>query len=345
MQYAKRIFLISDFKNASPKSIRVERRRWPKGLIRLGHDVQVFSYRDMMKQCSLFPGKFVRKHFGKVKANEILLEQIRKYHPDIVLIICLKDFDPEMITKMRDASEKAVFVGRDCDAYPEKNPARLKSAKGLDIFVATNAGRFLQTYKNLGIPICAFIPCPCDPDIQRKYEDLDKKWKCDIIFMGTEEHSRLGMDMERYNLLTALSKIPRVKMYGCFGRETVDGVEAFYAINGAKIALSINTPNDVRLYHSDRLVNCLSCGTFTLAKRVPDTELLFKDGVHLKYFDTAEEFFELADWYLKHDQEREKIAKAGMERAHSEFNCVKMAKYLMDLIETGTYDAPWATIL
>jgi len=78
---------------------------------------------------------------------------------------------------------------------------------------------------------------------------------------------------------------------------------------------------------------------------VPDSELLFKDGVHLKYFDTAEEFFELADWYLKHDHEREKIAKAGMERAHSEFNCERIAKLTLDLIETGTYDAPWAEIL
>jgi spore maturation protein CgeB len=67
--------------------------------------------------------------------------------------------------------------------------------------------------------------------------------------------------------------------------------------------------------------------------------------VHLRYFDTADEFFELADWYLKHDQERGKMAKAGMERAHSEFNCVKMAKYVMDLIETGDYDASWKTIL
>ena len=118
-------------------------------------------------------------------------------------------------------------------------------------------------------------------------------------------------------------------------------MEIFYAISGAKIALSINIVNNIRLYHSDRLVNCLACGTFTLAKRVPGSELLFKDGIHLKYFDSADEFFELADWYLKHAQEREKIAKAGMERAHKEFNCAKLAQYILDIIEKGSYDAPW----
>jgi spore maturation protein CgeB len=93
------------------------------------------------------------------------------------------------------------------------------------------------------------------------------------------------------------------------------------------------------------LINSLSCGTFVLAKRVPDADLLFEDGVHLKYFDTAEEFFDLAKWYLHHEAEREKIAKAGMERAHSEFNCLKMARHVLGLIEKGSYNAPWAKVL
>ena len=82
-----------------------------------------------------------------------------------------------------------------------------------------------------------------------------------------------------------------------------------------------------------------------MAKRVPGTELLFQDGLHLKYFDTTDEFFELADWYLKHETEREKIAKAGMQKAHSEFNCDKIAQHVLDLIDKGCCNAPWAEIL
>ncbi|MFB0554718.1 MAG: glycosyltransferase, partial [Phycisphaerae bacterium] len=67
--------------------------------------------------------------------------------------------------------------------------------------------------------------------------------------------------------------------------------------------------------------------------------------VHLKYFDTVDEFFELADWYLKHQAERERIAIAGMEKAHAEFNCERIAQYMLDLVETGTYDASWGEIL
>ena len=95
------------------------------------------------------------------------------------------------------------------------------------------------------------------------------------------------------------------------------------------------------MYHSDRLTHYLACGTFVLAKRVPDTNLLFTDGVHLKYFDTPEEFFELTDYYLNHEQERKKIADTGMKWVHEQYNSVKIASYLLELTEKGTYKAPW----
>ena len=136
-----------------------------------------------------------------------------------------------------------------------------------------------------------------------------------------------------------------VRLYGAFGNAPVYGMDYLYAINGAKIGLSINLVNDERMHHSDRPVHYVACGTFTLMKHVPGSELLFEDGTHTKYFETADEFFELADWYLRHDAEREKIAQAGMERAHREFRCERMAGHLMDLIEEGRIDAPWAEII
>jgi hypothetical protein len=300
-----------------------------------------------MMQCSPFPSKRIAQTFGKKKADKILIDQIKAYHPDIVLTIALKYLDEETILAARKAAPNAILVGRDGDPFPERNKPRLEIAKNLDIMTCFYGGRFLQTYKDAGVPLCALMPAPCDPDIQRPYKNLEDKWKSDIIFTGREGHSRLDdvEEKERAKILNGLKNMERTKLYGCFGSPTIDGIEVFFAISGAKTALSINAVNDVQLYHSDRLVNCLSCGTFTLAKRVPDTELLFEDNKHLRYFDTADEFFELADWYLRHDDQREKIAAAGMEHAHREFNCTKIAKHLMDLIETGDYDAPWKVII
>ncbi|MFH1671871.1 MAG: glycosyltransferase [Pseudomonadota bacterium] len=344
MQKPKKIFVISDFKDESPSSIRIAPRMWIKGLIRRGHDVQRFSYRNVMMQCSPLPGKRIARHFAKKKTDLLLVEQIKRYHPDIIFILSMKYLDADSVVKMRNAAGNAVFISRDDDPFPDKNPSRIATAKQTDIVITTSCGRFLRTYKDHGVPCCAFLPNICDPDIQYRYK-VEEKWKADIIFTGKSEHTRLDRYNERYHIVQRLSQMPGARICGAFGNERVDGIDYFYAISGAKIGLSINIANDVRLYHSDRFINYISCGTFTLAKRVPDTDLLFQDGEHVKYFDTADEFFELADWYLKHEQEREKIAEAGMKRARSEFNAERMAKHMLDLIETGSYDAPWAEIL
>ncbi len=346
MPNIKRIFLIAHFKDESVQSIRVERRHWLKGFVRIGHDVQRFNYRNIMIQSSPLKTKTIIRFFGKKVADNILIEQIKHYYPDIVFVLSMEGLNADTVRGMRKFAPNAVFVGRDGDWYPAKNKERMKIAKEMDIVIATNAGEWLMDYKKAGVRTCAFLPCPCDPDIQHPYE-FDNRLKSDIIFTGKAEHSKHKdkSDPDRYAIVKKISDMPNAKVYGAIDNPKIEGIDIFRAISNAKIALSINAVNNIRMYHSDRLVNCLSCGTFVLAKRVPDSDLLFKDGVHLRYFDNAEEFFELADWYIKHDDERLKIAEAGMKRAHSEFSCEKIAQHLMDLIETGDYDAPWKTIL
>jgi spore maturation protein CgeB len=347
MRGARRIFVISDFKDESPRAVFLEERRLVKGLIRLGHDVQPFSYRNILAQFNPFSGKYFRRYmprFARRTADNVLAKQIEKYFPHIVLLLSMKYITPETVAAIRDAAPNAVLLGKDGDPYPETKPERIAVGRLMDIVVMPSGGRYLEVYKNAGAPRCAFIPFSCDPDIQYRHS-VDEKWKTDIVFLGAAEHSRLPREHIRYTLAKRLSQMLNAKVYACFGRPKTEGMECFYALSGAKIALSINIDNSVYLYHSDRLSNIPACGTLELAKRVPGYELLFEDGKHLRYFDTAEEFFELADWYLNHEAEREKIAIAGMKRAHAEFNCQKIAQYMLDLIETGTYTAPWAEIL
>jgi spore maturation protein CgeB len=317
---------------------------WVKGLLRLGCDIQRFSYRNIMIQVSTFPSKKIALNFARKKTNRLLTEQIKRYHPDIVFVLSMKYLDYKTVIAMRQVAPNAVFIGRDEDPFPDRNPARIAVAKQLHIVTGTSAGSFLKTYKDAGVPCCAFIPNICDPDIQQAW-DVDEKYRADVIFTGKPEHTKLDRNNQRYKLVKRLSSMPNARIYGAFGIPRVEGIDYFYAISGAKIALSINIENDVRLYHSDRFINYISCGTFTLARRVPDSDLLFADGEHVKYFDSNDEFFELLDWYLVHENERKRIAKAGMQRAYTEFNCTKVAQYLLELLETGKCSAPWNTVL
>lgn len=341
---AKRIFFISDFKDEKSWSIFIDERRTIKGLIRLGHDVHRFSYRNVLLQSSFINSKRFAKMFARKKADEILINQVKHYYPDVVLIVPMKLLNIEVVAELKRAAPNACFIGRDGDPFPENYPDQIQTSMRMDIVNMPSSGRFLETYKKAGAKKCAFIPFCCDPDIQYKYP-VDEKWKTDITFLGTEEHSKLEREQDRYKIAGRLANMRNARLYGCFGRPRTEGLDSFLAISGAKIGLSVNIANDIRLYHSDRFINIPACGTFMLAKRAPGYEIMFEDGVHVRYFSAADEFFELADWYLKHDEERQKIALAGMERAHNEFNCTKVAKCLLELVDKGTYDAPWVEIL
>ncbi len=347
MKPARRIMVIADFKEESPKSIRISQRMWVKGLIRAGCDVQRFSYRNILTQFNPFSGKHFRRFmpgFVKRYTDELLVEQIKAYYPDVVFILSMKYLTPNTVKAIRHAAPSAIVVGRDEDPFPEKNAERLAIAAQCDMVVNTSAGPFLETYKKAGVPRCAFLPNVCDPDIQYRYTP-GPAWQADIIFTGKAVHQRLGLAGDRHHLLETISKMPHCRVYGSFGVPRVEGLDYFYALSGAKITLSINITNDIPLYHSDRLINSLSCGTCVLAKRVPQTELLHEDQKHLRYFDTEEEFFELAQWYLAHEDQRQQLAQAGMEHAHCHYNCTQMARYFLELIDRGNLDVPWKVIL
>jgi spore maturation protein CgeB len=344
MQNIKRILLITDISYNPVKMFLDQMHKLAKGFVRLGHDVRVFSYRKALLHKNPSKSKTLSKYFFKSKADNLLIEQIKNYKPDIVYVSFARHLDANTIEKARAAARNAIFIGIDGDPWPKlQKGRRIETAKKLDILTATNDGQFLQDYKDAGVPLCVFMPNMCDPDIDHRY-DVEPEWRSDVLWTGKAVHRADTSETFREKLVTEVAKRKNATLYGCFGRPQVGGIEYLYAISGARIGVNVNAVNSVRLYHSDRITNYMACGTFVLAKRVPDTDLLFKDGVHVRYFDTIEEFFDLAGWYLSHESER-KIADAGMRHVHTEFSNVKIAKYILKLIETGTYNAPWIKIL
>jgi glycosyltransferase involved in cell wall biosynthesis len=337
---AKRIFIVADIKDKPIKMFLDPIPKLTKGFIRLGNDVRLFSYCGALSAASPLKSKTFAGRFYKSRVDELLAGQVKNYEPDIVYVYFAGALDAETIIHLREAAPNAVFIGSDVDPWPELYPEKIEIAKKLDILTATNDGEFLSDYRKAGVKRGVFMPNMCDPDVEYRY-DVGSEWKTDILWTGAASHQAGSGQNLREELVTKLAQQSNCTVYGCLGRPQIGGINYLYAISGARIGVSINAVNSVRLYHSDRLTYYLACGTFVLAKRVPDTDLLFKDGQHLRYFDDVDEFFELADWYLNHEAERRKIADAGMNRVNKLFNCERIAKCLLDLIEVGSYDPPW----
>jgi len=77
----------------------------------------------------------------------------------------------------------------------------------------------------------------------------------------------------------------------------------------SKIVFNISIKDDVNM----RVFEALSTGSFLLTNWLPTLGDLFEDGKHLVTYKTLDEMVEKATYYLEHEEEREKIAKAGHE--------------------------------
>ena len=340
MKNGLRIFIVTDLSHKPVKMFLNQMPKLAKGFIRLGHDARIFSYCSMLDQVSPFKSRKIQKRFYKSRVDKILSQQVKSYQPDIIYVSFARVLDAESITIMRDAAPKAVLIGGDGDPWPKLQENRIEIAKKLDILTATNDGQWLQDYRDAGVPLCVFMPNMCDPDIDHRYE-VGPEWETDILWTGSASHHADTSEDFREKLVKKLSRQENCTLYGCFGRPKIGGIDYLYAISGAKIGVNVNAYGPVKFCHSDRLTQYLACGTFVVAKKFESCNLLYQDNVHLRYFNTTEEFFDLTDWYLKHENERKKIAQAGMQHVHNNFNSTKIAGYILELIEKGTYSAHW----
>lgn len=338
----RRILLVSHETDIKPKLQADPAPKMAKGFIRLGHDARQISYTSTMAQLSPFKSRPINHRFFKDGADKALGKYAEHYKPDIVFIGFSRGLDKHTVRALRAAAPEAVFFGWDGDPWPSNNPVRIEVGCELDLLFATNNGSFLDEYRQSGARKCLFMPNLIDPDIDRHYS-VEKKWHSDILWTGKAQHQK-GIDAGetcRQDVLERILERPNVKIYGCLDYPKIGGIDYFCAISGAKIGISVNAINTIPLYHSDRFTHYSAAGTMALAKHVPDTEQLMEHKKHAVYFESEEECIDLADWYLKHDKDRQKIADAGMRHCHANYSVEQIAGHILSAIDNGEYDASW----
>lgn len=336
-----RVLVVADFRRDHPRWLINNSRIFAKGFVRNGHDVLDFSYREVVLSQSPIRSKRWAAWLGKARADSLLVEQVRHFQPELVFVTAFKLLDGGTLAQVREAAPgaKVIFWYGDWWAGARKEVTQF--ARQSDWFLATSGGEALRAWHEASGARCGFLPNPCDPDVEYP-RAVEPEKRTGVVFIGKAAHSGARQDPERLGLLEELAGEGLLTVHGCFGRGAVYGRAYLEALCGADIALSINACNDVELYHSDRLVQCVACGTFTLAKYVPGSERLFRDGEHLRYFRTAAQCRSLIEEYLGDEASRRRIAQAGRERALQEFHCERLADCVVQLAQEGHFDTEWA---
>ena len=300
-------------------------RKISAGLIRNGHFVYDFSYRDICRNESLFN----TTKLGSRPVNKRLPEACSQINPHLLLLGHSELITTETLKNIRKL-HPAMKIGLwyvDALFHREKTKHLFERLKYIDILFATTSGKYLREYAT-GTTKAAFIPNMVDPAVETYTAFCNTDYDYDFIFCGRD-----SSDSERSTFIKQLqegtSQTMRSAFFGCLGNKPVTGHNYLALLSRSKMALNISRRNDVRLYSSDRIAQLTGNGLLTFCPRIPGIKLLYKED-ELVYFSTLEELLTLVRHSHTHPNEAKKIAKNGWNRAHGSFNSTRITAYMIE---------------
>ncbi len=185
-----------------------------------------------------------------------------------------------------------------------------------------NEPQVLQLLRNLNCSNVSYVfPVRMD---RRIYSKTDVEKTYDVSFIGSATPRRQAF----LNFLSDNG----VEVNQCTNYNLKEQVEI---INRSKINLHINfvefkTHTQVNM----RVMDVLGCGAFCLTEGV-EKEEMFTGGEHLVYFEfnNPQDLLNKVNFYLAHDNERERIARQGCEYFHTNYSMEKTVAALLDKID------------
>jgi hypothetical protein len=178
---------------------------------------------------------------------------------------------------------------------------RLKCARQADLVYCAQE-RGMQEMIRDGVP-ARWLPHAVEPSAYPRLTLASKKY--DVCFVG---------HVNNEGRLAFLDRMYREFPNFFFGQRFFE--DAARKFCESKIVLNMTHEDDVNM----RTFEALGSGSFLLTNDLPTLGRLFTDGEHLATYRTLDEAVAQAAYYLKHEDKREAIAKAGYEevlRSHT----------------------------
>lgn len=261
---------------------------------------------------------------------DILEAQIKHYRPDILLNQSMSRIDNSFLKSMRPYVK--LIVGQNASPHIGEQ----KSWAVYDLAVSSFPPT-LEWFRKRGIP-CELNRLGFEPRVLDRLQRQEQT--VPVSFVG----SFADMHKPRTHLLEHLSARVPLSIWGrppdsgfekpslarCY-RGTAWGIEMYNILAGSRI--TVNHHGDVPPYANNlRLFEATGVGTLLVTDHRQNLPEMFEPGREVAVYRSAEECAELIEYYLKHDAEREAIARAGQERTLREHTYAHRVRQLEDII-------------
>ncbi|MDN3637922.1 glycosyltransferase [Simiduia curdlanivorans] len=299
-------------------------RKLSNGLTRNGHFVYNFSYRDIAKS----ERKFFIKSIGKGAMQKRLITTLDNLQPDLLLLGHTELISENLLAtiKLKHPNLKIAMWWVDWIHNLKHQASKIHYVD--HFFITTDPIEL----KSLGIDDdtlkkCHYLPNLCDSSIDSFKAFENGKYSYDLLFIGR-------YDAERAPLLNHIQdKYSNYKL-GIFGqnRESlVFGADFYRVLSNSKIALNYSRSNTLNKYSSDRLIQPVANGVLTLSAYFPGLETLFQTN-EVPSFSNFDELDDLLERYLKDDEARRGVARAGHMRAHKDYETLSVSRAMLEII-------------
>lgn len=92
-------------------------------------------------------------------------------------------------------------------------------------------------------------------------------------------------------------------------------------------------------YLSNRSFAVMGCGGFYLCRKTPGIEYAFEIGTEVEVYETDDEMVEKIRYYLKNEDERKRIAKAGQEKVLKHYTYKEQMGKIFDWVDENSPEA------
>ncbi len=323
------------------------------GFIRNNHEVYWFSDRDVARASSWLHTRST----GIGACNRKFLQACHNFMPDVIALCSADILSPETIAEARKiVPNVAVFQYYIDTLSIERNFANVSRKKNVvDMTFVTTAGDVLKRLSG-GRSKVSFMPNPVDPSIDthkcHERDDLSN----DIFFAGHVGGKWQDADNLRNRAYEIIQReFPQA--HCAFHSQDIHGY--LYGANFVKIMTdsriglnfsqkhknaSPGPGGELYMYSSDRIGLYQGNGLLLFCTSEFNLSNLYGADTLVEVASEAE-FIDKLNYYLEHDHERKKVAKAGYELAHREFNERLVSQYMIEstLGITFTHAYKWPT--
>lgn len=269
-----------------------------------------------------------------------ILAACYEFWPDVVVIVSGFFVPQETWQVIRSRGHKIVAL---CTESPYEDDHQYNLARLADL-VILNDPTNLDEFRKVN-PNTHYVPHAYDPARHHPGPGLPEL-KCDFAFVGTGFPSRValfeavpweGLDVVLGGSWMALQEDSALRQYVAHRIDyCMDNSETADLYRSTKSSLNLYRREHSETAHSDgwamgpREVELAACGTFFLRDSRPESDELFP---MLPTFTEAAEIRPLLDWWLAHDEERERVAASAHE-AIADRTFEANARWLLQHLDT-----------